>query len=107
MYRYSPMQLSIHFPYCYDTSAALDDYKNNMKYPMNAGSATECSGYGPTWIKVPHLFYEIYHDTQPFNSKWTEGQGKSPWRLAQGDPTGYGMHGDFVSLISEEHNCNR
>jgi hypothetical protein len=33
-----------------------------------------------------------------FASRWTPGQGKQPFVLANGDPTGYSLHADFVSL---------
>ncbi|TGO48292.1 hypothetical protein BOTNAR_0483g00030 [Botryotinia narcissicola] len=60
--------------------------------------------HGPTkgncpegWIHTPHIFYEVYYNTPLFASQWTPGQGKQPFVLAKGDPTGYGFHADFIS----------
>jgi len=49
------------------------------------------------WIHTPHIFYEVYYNTPLFANQWTTGQGKQPFVLANGDPTGYSLHGDFIS----------
>ena len=92
-----PLRYDIHFPSCYDPAAALDDYKHNTVYPSSVG-ATNGQNCPKGWIHIPHIFIEVYWNTPKFASLWTPGQGKQPFVLAQGDPTGYGLHGDFVSL---------
>jgi hypothetical protein len=36
------------------------------------------------------VFYEFYYDTSPFTDF-------NKWVWAMGDPTGYGLHGDFIN----------
>lgn len=36
------------------------------------------------------LFYEFFYDTSPFKDF-------NKWVYAMGDPTGYGLHGDFIN----------
>lgn len=93
---YSPLRANIRFPSCYNPAVDPTNYKGkNMDYPTN--------GVCPTgWIQTPELNYEVYHDTAPFAKLWTPGQGKSPWVLSTGDPTGYGIHGDFVNGWDED-----
>jgi hypothetical protein len=94
----SPLRADIHFPSCYDPSKGIDSYENNMQFPSStgasAGGRTNCP---PGWVHTPHLFYEVYWNTPLFADKWTPGQGKQPFVLANGDPTGYSLHADFVS----------
>lgn len=86
----SPLRLDVHFPSCYNPAVPLSDYKKNMDWPTN-GNCPE------GWIHTPHIFYEVYYDTLLFRDQWKTGQGKQPFVLANGDPTGYSLHGDFVS----------
>lgn len=87
---YSPLRADIYFPSCYDPTKRVDDYKNNMQYVTN--------GVCPEgFITVPQLHYEVYWNTPAFASRWTQGQGKQPFVLANGDPTGYSLHADFIS----------
>jgi hypothetical protein len=86
----SPLRADIHFPSCYNPAAGLDDYKNNAVFPTN----NKCP---EGWIHTPHMFYEVYWNTPKFASRWTQGKGTQPFVLAQGDPTGYGLHADFIS----------
>jgi hypothetical protein len=85
----SPLRADIHFPSCYDPSQGLDAYKTNMQFPTN-GNCPE------GWEHKPHLFYEVYWNTPLFADLWTPGQGTQRFVLANGDPTGYSLHGDFV-----------
>lgn len=86
----SPLRADIHFPSCYDPSQGLQAYKTNMKFPTKG----KCP---PGWEHKPHLFYEVYWNTPLFADMWTPGQGKQPFVLSNGDPTGYSLHADFVS----------
>ncbi|ATZ51432.1 hypothetical protein BCIN_07g00710 [Botrytis cinerea B05.10] len=86
----SPMRLDAHFPSCYNPAAGLTDYKTNMDWPTD-GNCPE------GWIHTPHIFYEVYYNTPLFADQWTPGQGKQPFVLANGDPTGYSFHADFIS----------
>jgi hypothetical protein len=86
----SPLRADIHFPSCWNKAAGLTDYKNNMQFPTN-GNCPE------GFVHLPHLFYEVYWNTPVFASRWTQGQGKQPFVLSNGDPTGYGLHADFLA----------
>lgn len=86
----SPMRLDVHFPSCYNPAVPLSDYKHNMDWPTN-GNCPE------GWVHTPHIFYEVYYNTPLFAHLWTPGQGKQPFVLSNGDPTGYSFHGDFLS----------
>jgi hypothetical protein len=92
---YSPLRADIHFPSCYNPAAGLDNYKENMVWPTAAENGKQNCPAG--YIHTPHLFYEVYWDTQPFKGQWTEGVGKQPFVLSNGDQTGYSLHADFVS----------
>lgn len=95
----SPLRMDIHFPSCYNPAAGLDDYKNNMAFPSNAGTNKEdCP---PGWIHTPHLFYEIYWNTNLFWDQWDVDGAYEPFVLSNGDATGYGSHGDFVAAWDE------
>ncbi|CAG8977936.1 hypothetical protein HYALB_00001816 [Hymenoscyphus albidus] len=86
----SPLRADIHFPSCYNPAAGVGNYKENSDWPTN-GNCPE------GWVHTPHLFYEVYWNTPKFASRWTPGQGKQPFVLSNGDPTGYGLHADFIS----------
>lgn len=96
----SPLRADIHFPSCYNPKADLRDYENNMAWPSSKGTTGGKANCPEGWIHTPHIFYEVYWDTQAFKDEWTQGQGKQPFILANGDRTGYSLHGDFVSSHS-------
>ena len=87
----SPLRADVHFPSCYNPAAGLDAYKTNMEFPTNGNCPQG-------WEHKPHLFYEVYWNTPLFADYWTPNQGKQPFVLSNGDPTGYGLHADFVSF---------
>jgi hypothetical protein len=90
----SPLRADIHFPSCYNPAAGLDDYKNNMAWPTITNGKQNCpTGY----THVPHIFFELYWDTPQFNDLWTPNGKDQPFTLANGDVTGYSLHGDFIS----------
>lgn len=90
----SPLRADIHFPSCYNPKAGLTDYKNNMAWPTDNHGKADCpEGY----IHVPHLFYEAYWNTPVFAGRWEQGKGEQPFVLANGDATGYSLHGDFMA----------
>merc|ERR1711977_237781 len=68
----SPLRADIHLPSCYNPAKGVQNYKENM-------------------------YYEVYWNTPKFQDRWTPGQGKQPFVLANGDPTGYSLHADFIN----------
>jgi hypothetical protein len=101
----SPLRADVHFPSCWNKTAGIDDYKNNMAWPINGNCP---AGF----THLPHLFYEVYWNTPKFASRWAQGQGTQPFVLSNGDATGYSLHGDFLAgwdiatLTQIINNCN-
>lgn len=97
---YSPLRMDIHFPSCYNPAAGLTNYKENTQFPTDAGNGKQDCPKG--WIHTPHIFFEVYFDTQPYKGRWTENQGTQPFVLSNGDVTGYGAHADFMAGWDED-----
>lgn len=91
----SPLRADLHFPSCYNPDAGLTDYKNNMQFPTDAGNGKQDCPEG--WIHTPHIFYEMYWNTPLFIDRWTPNEDYQPFVLANGDATGFSLHGDFLS----------
>lgn len=98
----SPLRADIHFPSCWNPAAGLRDYKNSMQFPTSAGATGGKANCPTGWVHLPHLFFEVYWNTLLFKDKWTPGQGKQPFVLSNGDPTGYSLHADFISGWDEQ-----
>ena len=96
----SPLRADVHFPSCYNPKAGLINFKENMAWPTDAGNGKSDCPKGYT--HVPHLFFEAYWDTVKFQGRWEEGKGKQPFVLANGDPTGYSSHADFMAAWDEK-----
>jgi len=72
-----------------------DDHKSHVSYPVDGNyDGGRCPKSHP--VHLVTLFYEVYYDTKSFKDKWY-GDGQ-PFVFANGDTTGYGYHGDFVSF---------
>ena len=69
------------------------DHKSHMSYPIQAPDGGDCPAGFP--VRIPGIFYEINFDVDPKN--WPHGTGTNPFRWSCGDPTGYGLHGDFLN----------
>lgn len=87
----------IWFPFCHN-GAGFDISKPTDHVIFGNGpdgTPTHQGGNCPTShpTTLPQLFMEFHHTVSGF--KWSADQ--NPWVLAQGDPTGYGMHADFAS----------
>jgi hypothetical protein len=87
------LRAQVFFPSCWD-GKNLDsaDHKSHMTYPStyNAGS---CPPSHPK--RFISLFYEVIWQTNEFKDMWYGNT--HPFVLANGDPTGFGHHGDFVN----------
>jgi hypothetical protein len=97
----SPMRVDVHMPSCYDPSAGLTNYQNNMQFPSDAGNGKLDCPEG--WIHVPHMFFETYWKTHDLLPRFKDLIGKaSPFVFANGDTTGFSAHADFISGWDEE-----
>lgn len=104
------LRAQVFFPACWD-GVNLDsaDHESHMAYPATgAYNGGTCPSSHP--VHMISIFYEIIYQTNLFSNEWY-GTGQ-PFVFAQGDPTGYGFHGDFVNgwdvgvLQKAVTNCN-
>ncbi|GAA94957.1 uncharacterized protein L969DRAFT_53138 [Mixia osmundae IAM 14324] len=88
------LRLMLRFPQCWD-GKNLDsaDHKSHMAYPSQVIQGT-CPSTHP--VRLPFLQFEQNwnHVDYPFSQALNPNQ---PIVLANGDATGYGMHGDFFN----------
>ena len=87
------LRAQIFFPSCWD-GVNLDsaDHKSHMSYPIGAHDNGYCPDSHP--VQLVSIFYEVIFNVDDFKNRWY-GSGH-PFVLSNGDPTGYGFHGDFV-----------
>ena len=86
---------SIRFPSCWNgQDFNPKDPHAHMAFPINKDGMAGCPT-GFTVKRFPEIFTEYWLDVSLFNGKY--GANDVPWVLAQGDPTGFGFHADFVS----------
>jgi hypothetical protein len=85
------LRAQVFFPGCWD-GKNLDspDHKSHMAYPDGIDNGL-CPPSHP--IHLVSLFYEVWFDVASFNSLNDGGR----FVLANGDSTGYGLHGDFLN----------
>ncbi|KAN0134684.1 protein of unknown function (DUF1996) domain containing protein [Lactarius tabidus] len=79
----------VFFPSCWD-GVNLDspDHQSHVAYPSGIDSGS-CPSSHP--VHFVSIFYESWFNVVPFTNQG--GQ----FVLANGDPTGYGLHGDFMN----------
>lgn len=81
------LRLEVQFPSCSNGELDSDDHQSHMAYPSLIMGGT-CPDTHPT--QMVSLMYETKWRTDYFAG--TDGQ----FVLANGDPTGFGYHGDFM-----------
>lgn len=87
------LRAQVHFPQCWN-GKDLDsaDHKSHMSYPINGRpDGGDCPASHP--VRVPNLFFEAFYSVD----KFPHGSGRQPFVFANGDATGAGFHGDFLS----------
>ena len=90
------LRAQIIFPSCWDGAPiSATDFKGHVVYPETADYYSSCPASHPKHLF--NLFLEVTYHTDAFTGQWEENVGKQPFVLANGDPTGYGFHADFVS----------
>ncbi|KAK1758748.1 hypothetical protein QBC47DRAFT_356675 [Echria macrotheca] len=91
-------RVTVTFPSCWDgKNTDSPDHKSHISYPASGTfeSGGPCPASHP--VKIPQVMYEIMYDTRAFNNKAEWGtNGEQPFVWSHGDPTGYGIHGDYV-----------
>jgi Domain of unknown function (DUF1996) len=86
---YSGLRLEIQFPSCWNgKDIDSPNHKDHVKFP-NLLKTGECpEGFN---VRLPVLFYETIYAVADF----VKYDGN--YVLSNGDPTGYGYHGDFIN----------
>jgi hypothetical protein len=89
------LRSQVFFPSCWDgKNYDSPDHKSHMAYPIEAYNSGTCPDSHP--VKIVSIFIEVIWHTEFFADMW---YGDShPFVFSNGDPTGYGFHGDFVRL---------
>jgi hypothetical protein len=88
------LRAQVFFPSCWD-GVNLDsaDHKSHMAYPTKYSYDNgPCPATHP--VHMISIFFEVIYSTAGFD--WWNGTTQ-PFVFAQGDPTGYGFHGDFLN----------
>ncbi|KAN0087269.1 protein of unknown function (DUF1996) domain containing protein [Elaphomyces granulatus] len=89
------LRAQVFFPSCWD-GKNLDspDHKSHVAYPASgAYNDGPCPSTHP--VHLISLFYEVIWQTNLYASDWYGSN--QPFAFANGDPTGYGLHGDFIN----------
>ncbi|GAB9472376.1 Murein transglycosylase [Globisporangium polare] len=82
----------VNFPMCWN-GKDLDshDHKSHVAYATGLDGGDCPTGFQ----KMVKIFYEAFYSVDKYDSEWVDG--KHPFVLANGDPTGFGFHGDFLN----------
>lgn len=97
------LRAQIFFPSCWNgVDVDSPDHKSHIVYPTSANGGSCPPGFTH---RTMSLFYEVVWDVNAFKDMW---YGNSqPFVFSNGDPTGYGYHGDFVSNLTWEDSIRR
>ncbi|KAG5760064.1 hypothetical protein H9Q72_011817 [Fusarium xylarioides] len=87
------LRAQVMFPSCWD-GKNLDspDHKSHMAYPDRVDSGV-CPRSHPK--RLVTIFYEVVFQVDQFKNRWCGSM--HPFVFSNGDPTGYGLHGDFLN----------
>ncbi|KAM0753948.1 WSC-domain-containing protein [Meredithblackwellia eburnea MCA 4105] len=88
------LRAEIRFPSCWDgVNTDSSDHFSHMAY--SDGESGPCPSSHPK--RIVTLFYEMMWSVHDFASVRDQGLNTTqPFVLAMGDPTGYGLHADFL-----------
>lgn len=91
----SGIRMELMFPSCWNETAGVTspDKKSHMAYPDQVMTGNCPEGFN---TRLVSLLFETIWDTQDFTNYTGE------YIISNGDPTGYGYHGDFIMGWDEE-----
>ena len=90
------LRTQIFFPSCWNgVDVDSPDHKSHIVYPSTSNGGSCPPGFT---TRTMSLFYEVTWAVDQFKDMW-HGDSQ-PFVFSNGDPTGYGYHGDFVSSIT-------
>ncbi|KAI0135638.1 hypothetical protein F4814DRAFT_31397 [Daldinia grandis] len=84
------IRIELMFPSCWNGDITAKDHKSHLAYPNLVGNG-DCPKSHPK--RLVTLFYETIWDT---GNKQFKGR-KGEFVVSNGDPTGFGYHGDFMT----------
>ncbi|OCK84356.1 hypothetical protein K432DRAFT_401237 [Lepidopterella palustris CBS 459.81] len=89
------LRAQILFPACWNgKDLDVTNHKIHMSYPTGQNyNNGPCPAGFP--VHMTSIFFEVLYETNRFAGK--RHGSSQPFVLANGDPSGYGMHGDFVN----------
>ena len=89
------LRAAIYFPSCWNNQTVdSPDHSSHMAYPVGPNFDNgKCPASHP--VKLVNIFYEVDYVMNTLLDESGNFEGKLV--LAQGDDTGYGLHGDFVN----------
>ncbi|GAA5978723.1 hypothetical protein JCM11641_006155 [Rhodosporidiobolus odoratus] len=90
------LRLEVMFPSCWDgENVDSPNHQTHTAYPAENESGP-CPSTHPK--RLITIFFEIMWSVDPLKDYWDQAANTSqPFVLAMGDPTGYGLHGDFLN----------
>jgi hypothetical protein len=86
----------ITFPSCWNGNP-IDPANPNahMAWPTAGGTGIDACPTGFKQARFPAIFIEFWYDISAFDDQYSADS--VPWVLANGDPTGFGFHADFLN----------
>jgi hypothetical protein len=95
------LRAQVFFPSCWD-GVNLDspDHRSHVAYPTQEYDSGPCPASHP--VRIISIFIEVTWHTEQFADMWYGD--KQPFVFSYGDPTGYGLHADFVSVLKAAAN---
>lgn len=82
------LRAELMFPTCWNGELDSDNHQDHVAYPTSARNGPCPEGFEQ---RLPALFFETIYQTPLFKDF------KGQFIFANGDPTGFGYHGDFIS----------
>ncbi|KAI2470832.1 hypothetical protein F4781DRAFT_159338 [Annulohypoxylon bovei var. microspora] len=84
------VRIELMFPSCWNGQVSATDHKSHVAFPSLVGNG-DCPDTHPQ--RLVTLFYETIWNTNQADFQGREGQ----FVISNGDPTGFGYHGDFMA----------
>jgi len=92
------IRAQINFPSCWDgKNVDSTDHKSHVDFLSDGPDSGTCSD--PKFsVVLPRIFMEVYWGSNDFDSFRSQAMNSTqPFVFANGDPTGYGYHADFIN----------
>ncbi|GAA6012009.1 hypothetical protein JCM10207_003459 [Rhodosporidiobolus poonsookiae] len=93
------LRLEVMFPSCWDgVNVDSTDHQSHVAYPKDNESGPCPDTHPERLLRLSVLISILCTSVDPLKDEWENALNTSqPFVLAMGDPTGYGLHGDFLN----------